>query len=75
MRLNEAADYTKVEIVSIKGGGGISSKLRQLVLMPGDQITITNRAPFRGPLIVEANGRSVALGRGVAGKVEVRLCE
>ena len=44
-------------------------------LMPGDQLRSTKRAPFQGPLLVEANGRLIALGRGVAAKVEVRLCE
>ena len=75
MKLINIEDNKLVEIVSFEGGKGISSKLRQLGLMPGDQIRITKRAPFRGPLLVEANGRSIALGRGVAAKVEVRLCE
>jgi Fe2+ transport system protein FeoA len=42
-----------------------------LSLMPGDRVRVTKRAPLRGPLLVEAHGRSVALGRGVAAKVEV----
>jgi ferrous iron transport protein A len=75
MKLINIEDNKLVEIVSFEGGKGISSKLRQLGLMPGDQIRITKRAPFQGPLLVEANGRLIALGRGVAAKVEVRLCE
>ena len=75
MKLIEIEDNKLVEIVRFEGGKGISSKLRQLGLMPGDQVRITKRAPFQGPLLVEANGRSIALGRGVAAKVEVRLCE
>lgn len=75
MRLIDIEVNTAVEIVSFEGGKGISSKLRRLGLMPGDQIIITKRAPFRGPLLVDANGRSVALGRGVAAKIEVSLCE
>lgn len=74
MKLLNIDDNIQVEIVSCKGGRGISSKLRQLGLMPGDRITVIKRAPFNGPLLVEANGRTVALGRGVAGKIEVRLC-
>lgn len=75
MRLIDIEVNTAVEIVSFEGGKGISSKLRQLGLMPGDQIIIIKKAPFRGPLLVDANGRSVALGRGVAAKIEVSLCE
>ena len=75
MKLLNIDDNIQVEIVSCKGGRGISSKLRQLGLMPGDCITVIKRAPFNGPLLVEANGRTVALGRGVAGKIEVKACE
>ena len=75
MKLLNIDDNIQVEIVSCKGGRGISSKLRQLGLMPGDRITVIKRAPFNGPILVEANGRTIALGRGVAGKIEVRVCE
>ncbi|MGB2964338.1 MAG: FeoA family protein [Anaerolineales bacterium] len=75
MKLIDIEDNKLVEIVSFEGGKGISSKLRRLGLMPGDHIRITKRAPFQGPFLVEANGRSIALGRGVAAKIEVRLCE
>jgi Fe2+ transport system protein FeoA len=74
MKLLNVDDNIQVEIISCKGGRGISSKLRQLGLMPGDRITVIQRAPFNGPLLVEANGRTVALGRGVAGKIEVKAC-
>ena len=74
MKLLNIDDNIQVEIISCKGGRGISSKLRQLGLMPGDRITVIQRAPFNGPLLVEANGRTVALGRGVAGKIEVKAC-
>ncbi len=74
MKLIDVEDNTQVEIISFRGGKGISSKLRQLGLMPGDRISISRRAPFNGPILVEARGRSVAIGRGVAGKIEVRLC-
>lgn len=75
MKLLDIDDNIQVEIVSCKGGRGISSKLRQLGLMPGDRITVTKRAPFNGPLLVEVNGRTIALGRGVAGRIEVKVCE
>ncbi|MCD4803076.1 MAG: ferrous iron transport protein A [Anaerolineales bacterium] len=74
MKLLNVDDNIQVEIISCKGGRGISSKLRQLGFMPGDRITVIQRAPFNGPLLVEANGRTVALGRGVAGKIEVKAC-
>ncbi len=75
MKLLNVEDNIQVEIISCKGGRGISSKLRQLGLMPGDRSTVIQRAPFNGPLLVEASGRTIALGRGVAGKIEVKACE
>lgn len=75
MRLIDVEDHKVVEITGYVGGRGIANKLRQLSLMPGDRIKITKRAPFRGPVLVEAHGRSVALGHGVASRVEVAVCE
>lgn len=60
-----------VRIIAIKGGRGVSSKLRQLSILPGECVRILKRAPFDGPVLIELEGRSVALGRGVAAKVEV----
>jgi hypothetical protein len=31
------------------------------------------RAPFRGPVLVEVNGTRVAIGRGIASKVKVDI--
>ncbi|MCJ7717653.1 MAG: ferrous iron transport protein A [Anaerolineales bacterium] len=75
MKLIDIEDNVQVKIISFEGGKGLSSKLRQLGLMPGDRITISKRAPFNGPILIEANGRSVAIGRGVARKIEVAVCE
>ena len=75
MRLLDAVDQVELEITGYSGGHGIANKLRQLGLMPGDRLVITKRAPFRGPIMIESQGRSVALGRGVAARIEVQSCE
>ncbi len=71
MVLTDAECGQNVRIVSYQGGRGVSSKLRQLSLMPGDCLQVLKKAPLRGPILIESNGRSVALGRGVAVKVTV----
>jgi len=55
----------------------LKSKLNQLGLQVGDKLHVLRRAPFGGPVLVECNGREVALGRGVAEKiiVELNACE
>jgi hypothetical protein len=32
---------------------------------------VVERAPFRGPVLVEVNGTRIAIGRGIASKVKV----
>jgi hypothetical protein len=36
-------------------------------------MTVVERAPFRGPVLVEVNGSRLALGRGIASKIRVEI--
>ena len=71
MVLVDVACGQNVRIVSYTGGEGVVSKLRQLSLMPGDSVRVLKKAPMHGPVLIESQGRSVALGRGIAAKVQV----
>lgn len=71
MRLDQVPKNTCVRVIDIKGGRGIEDKLRQLGLLPGDTARILFQAPFRGPTLVEIQGRAIALGRGIAARIEV----
>jgi ferrous iron transport protein A len=61
------------KVVAIDGGHGVCSHLNTLGIHVGDQIVVVDRAPFRGPILVEIHGSRVALGRGVAKKVRVEI--
>jgi ferrous iron transport protein A len=51
-------------------------KLRQYGLHLGDTLRVLRSAPMGGPLLVEVNGRELALGRAVAEKLFVETeCE
>ena len=51
-------------------------KLKQYGLHPGDTLRVLRTAPLGGPLLVEVNGRELALGRSVAENLFVELeCE
>ena len=65
-----------VRLASIPGGR-LNTKLSQVGLYPGDCIRVLRVAPLGGPLLVEAHGREIALGREVAAKilVEAEPCE
>jgi ferrous iron transport protein A len=47
--------------------------LKQYGLHIGDQVRVIRQAPLGGPLVVEVNGREIALGRAVAKKIFVEV--
>lgn len=55
-----------VRIRSFEGGKTMVSKLRQHGLFIGDVARVIRLAPFNGPILLEVNGREIALGRGIA---------
>jgi ferrous iron transport protein A len=71
MTLIQANPGQTVRIISFKGGIGLEHKLRQLGLVPGDNARVLRYAPLGGPVMVEVDGRSIALGLGVASQVLV----
>lgn len=58
-------------ILFIEGGNRMASRLRQYGLFPGDSLRVVQLAPFKGPLLLEANGREIAIGRAIAEKIIV----
>jgi ferrous iron transport protein A len=60
-----------VKVKGFSGGRGMQEKLTQRGLYPGDCVRVLRIAPLGGPLLVEVNGREIALGRGVAQKILV----
>lgn len=59
--------------MAIDGGHRVRAHLNTLGIHVGDWLTVVERAPFRGPVLVEVNGTRLALGRGVASKVQVEI--
>ncbi len=71
MALDSVGVRRQVRVVAIDGGHGVRSHLNTLGIHIGDRLTVVERAPFRGPVLVEVNGSRVAIGRGIAAKVMV----
>jgi len=42
-------------------------------LTPGTEVTVIKAAPFHGPVELEVRGTKLALGRGLAEKVFVKI--
>ncbi|WP_367183019.1 ferrous iron transport protein A [Thermococcus sp.] len=58
-------------VVDLRGGPNFRSKLYAMGLAPGAIIRVLENYP-RGPVIVEAGGTRLALGKGMAMRVFVR---
>ena len=71
MKLLDAPKNTPVRIINYTGGKGVDLKLRQLGLSPGREVKVLRYAPLGGPVMVDVEGRSVALGRGIAARIQV----
>ena len=71
MKLLDSPKGKIVRVVDYTGGKGVGFKLRQLGLCPGRDVKVLRHAPLGGPIMVEVEGRSVALGKGIAARVMV----
>jgi ferrous iron transport protein A len=61
------------EVVEVDGGQGANRRLAQLGILVGATVHVLRAAPLGGPVLVEVQGSTVAVGRGLARKVSVRL--
>jgi len=64
-----------LKVVSLNGGQHLRARLAQYGIFPGDCLRVLRAAPLKGPLLVDVNGREIALGRGVAEKILVEVSE
>ena len=60
-----------VRVVGFHGGRGLELRLSQMGFLPGNKIRVIRSAPFKGPLLIQVEGREIVLGRGVARHVLV----
>jgi ferrous iron transport protein A len=71
MPLSMAPNGTKVTLVGVQAGRGLSRRLADIGFVPGVEIEVVNNgAP--GPIVVVVKGSRLVLGRGMAHKIIVR---
>jgi ferrous iron transport protein A len=73
MALDTVDARRSVRVMLIDGGHRVRTHLNTLGIHIGDWLTVVERAPFRGPVLVEVNGSRLALGRGIAAKIRVEV--
>jgi ferrous iron transport protein A len=57
----------------LRGGHGMQGKLDALGVRPGKRVRMVSSQFMAGPITVLMDGRQMAMGRGIARKVVVRV--
>ena len=75
MTLDKAKVNQIVEICGIDGGWTIRQRLHQLGLFVGARVKIKQRSAFGGPVVITYNNSQVAIGRGMAAHIRIKINE
>jgi Fe2+ transport system protein FeoA len=73
LNLYQASSGEHVEVLEIIAGQNATRQLAQLGIRIGSRLAIQRCAPLGGPVLVESAGSTVAIGRGLARKVSVKI--
>ncbi len=65
----------RAEIVSLNGGDDFRARLRAMGLAEGRTVHKLSRIRWGGPIVVLVNRAQVAVGRGMARKIVVRVAD
>ncbi|HUZ45713.1 MAG TPA: FeoA family protein [Terriglobia bacterium] len=65
----------EVKVVQIVAGQSATRQLAQLGICAGTRLKVRRSAPMGGAILVDSGGSMVAIGRGMARKVGVRILE
>jgi Fe2+ transport system protein FeoA len=71
--LDRVPSCTRVEVLAVTGDLAANRRLAQLGLLVGAQMQVLKSAPMGGPVLLEVRGSTVAVGRGLARSVTVRV--
>ena len=73
MFLNTVAPGSRVCVTAVEGGHGTRQNLALRGIAEGSVVTVVSSS--HGPVVIAVQGGTLALGRGIAGKVRVRRME
>ncbi|MDO8752626.1 MAG: FeoA family protein [Anaerolineales bacterium] len=72
MNLTDVELFVAVKFI-LENNPALSSRLMRFGLHPGDVARVIRHAPLGGPLLIEVNGREIALSREIAEKILVEI--
>jgi len=70
MTLNDCNKCKNIKVKNITGGLLSTKRLSDMGILPGEIIELIKNDK-KGPIIIKLKGTSIALGRGIALKIEV----
>jgi ferrous iron transport protein A len=73
IQLDRAPIDKYMEVVEVPQGRGVARSLAQLGVSVTERLRVRSAAPWGGPVLVEVGGTTVAIGRGLARRIKVRL--
>ena len=65
---------TVSKVIRIRGGKGLVRRLMDMGLVPGTEVSMIKSVGF-GPILVGVKGTRLAIGKGIAMRVLVRVVE
>ena len=65
-------ENSRAIIVQVMGGRGLTRRLEELGLLPGTEVLVL-KSYQPGPLLISVRGSRLALGRGIAMKIFVKV--
>lgn len=71
--LDRAPQREWLEVVEVPQGRGTTRSLAQLGIFLNEKVRVRGAAPWRGPVLVDVGGTTVAIGRCLANRIKVRL--
>lgn len=71
--LDSLPKSTRAAVVELPVGGQALHRLAELGIFLGSVFHIERSAPLGGPVLVNVRGTLVALGRGLARQIQVRI--
>ncbi|KPK36265.1 MAG: hypothetical protein AMK70_02950 [Nitrospira bacterium SG8_35_1] len=69
--LSDMDEGKRVRVLEIPGGKGARQHLSAYGIHLGDILLIKRQSAWGGPILIEVHGSEVALGRGIASRVQV----
>ena len=71
MTLDKLETGRKVRVIRINRGIKAAQELMEMGIMPGVELELLAKHPLRGPIVIKLGNTRIALGRRLAGSIEV----